>query len=57
MDELCYLLNQFKKYHSISRDKQLAEILGLSNTYLCDIRKGRRRLSDKIIIMGAQELE
>ena len=56
MDELCYLLDQYKKYHQIIKDKSLAQHLGLSNAYLCDIRKGRRRLSDKLIIKMTGDL-
>lgn len=57
MDELSTLLEQYKKKFNMINDKSLAEHLGLSNAYLCDIRKGRRRLSDKLIIKMANELK
>jgi plasmid maintenance system antidote protein VapI len=56
MDDLCDLLDRYKKYHNLIKDKNLAEHLKLSNAYLCDIRKGRRRLSDKLIIQMSSTL-
>ena len=56
MDELNELLELYKKHHLLISDKNLALSLGLSNAYLCDIRKGRRRLSDKLIIKITGEL-
>ncbi|WP_163931874.1 hypothetical protein [Paraferrimonas sp. SM1919] len=50
------LFERYKQRNKITSDKALAENLGISKAYLCDIKKGRRRLSDKLGIFMAYSL-
>ncbi|GLS84604.1 hypothetical protein [Paraferrimonas haliotis] len=56
MVDLESLFNQYKKSKRLLSDKAMAESMGISTAYFCDIKKGRRRLSDKLALDVAKEL-
>ncbi|GLP96012.1 helix-turn-helix domain-containing protein [Paraferrimonas sedimenticola] len=56
MIDIELFFNQYRAHAGYASDKQMAKALGLSTAYLCDIKKGRRRLSDALALTMAKPL-
>ena len=50
MNYLIELIAIFKKKMNLKNDKEIAEKLKISGSYLCDIKKGKRRISNAMIL-------